>query len=250
MFKKLIVLSALLMALSVPALAQEKVYVNGIDANFPPFAYIGPDGQATGFDVEAMNWIAKEMGFKVEHKAMEWSGIVASLKARKIDMISSGLSKTEERATQIDFSIPYWTIKQVVVAPKDSKLTAEQALTSGLRIGVQSGTSEAKGLADANGKDGRKYELVEYPSAALAAQDTLNGRVDAAVMNDAPAASAAAKLDIKILGEASLPNEVFAIGVSKDDPETLKMINEGLAKIMSDPYWQELIDKYKPGEVQ
>ena len=249
MFKKMIVLSALIMALSVPALAQDKVYVNGIDANFPPFAYIGPDGKATGFDVDAMNWMAKEMGFKVEHKPMEWSGIVASLKARKVDMISSGLSKTEERAAQIDFSMPYWTIKQVVVVPKNSDLTVEKALSSGLRIGVQSGTSDAKAMADTNGQDGRKYELVEYPSSALAAQDVLNGRVDAAVMNDAPAAAAAAKIDVKIIGEAGIPNEVFAIGVAKDDPETLKMINDGLTKIMADPYWQVLIEKYKPGEV-
>lgn len=249
MLKKALVLFALIMALSIPAMAQEKVFVNGIDANFPPFAYIGPDGKATGFDVDAMNWMAKEMGFKVEHKPMEWSGIVAGLKAHKIDMISSGLSKTEERATQIDFSIPYWTIKQVVVAPKNSDLTAEKALNSGLRVGVQSGTSDAKAMADTNNKDGRKYELVEYPSSALAAQDVLNGRVDVAVMNDAPAAAAAAKIDIKIIGDAGIPNEVFAIGVAKDDPETLKMINEGLTKLMADPYWQELINKYNPGEV-
>lgn len=253
MVKKLIVLFALMMmALSVPALAQDKdkVYINGIDANFPPFAYIGPDGKATGFDVDAMNWIAKEMGFKVTHQPMEWSGIVASLKAKKIDMISSGLSVTPERATQISFSTPYWVVKQSVVVPKDSDLTAEKAMTSGLKIGVQSGTSEAKAMADTNGKDGRKYELAEYPSAALAAEDVVNGRIDAAVINDAPAADIAAKLPIKIIGEAGISNEEFAVGVNKDDPATLEMINKGLAKLMADPYWKELVEKYKPGEVQ
>ncbi len=251
MLKRLLVLAALIMALSVPAGAQEKdkVYINGIDANFPPFAYVGPDGKPTGFDVEAMDWIAKEMGFQVKHQPMEWSGIVASLKARKIDMISSGLSVTAERAAQIDFSKPYWTIKQVVVVPKDSDLTVEKVMTGGLKIGVQSGTSDAKAMADTNGKNGRKYELAEYPSAALAAQDVMNGRVDAAVMNDAPAAEAAAKIAVKIIGEAGIDNEEFAVGVAKDDPETLKLINEGLDKLMAHPYWQELIDKYKPGEV-
>jgi len=251
MLKRFLILFALIMALSVPALAQEKgkVYINGIDANFPPFAFVGPDGKPTGFDVEAMDWIAKEMGFEVKHQPMEWSGIVASLKARKIDMISSGLSVTAERSTQIDFSKPYWTIKQVVVVPKDSDLTVEKTLTSGLKVGVQSGTSDAKAMADTNGKDGRKYELAQYPSAALAAQDVMNGRIDAAVMNDAPAAEAAAKIAVKVIGEAGIPNEEFAVGVAKDDPETLKMVNEGLEKLMADPFWQTLIDKYKPGEV-
>ncbi|MDL2226115.1 ABC transporter substrate-binding protein [Deltaproteobacteria bacterium OttesenSCG-928-M10] len=251
MFKQFLAVIALVMLMSVPALAQnsDKVYINGIDANFPPFAYVGPDGKPTGFDVDAMNWIAAKMGFKVEHQPMEWSGIVASLKAKKIDMISSGLSVSEERAKQIDFSLPYWTIVQVVVVPKNSDLTAEAAMTTGLKVGVQAGTSDAKMMADSNGKDGRKYELVEYASSALAAQDVMNGRIDAAVMNDAPAAEAAAKLEVKIVGPAGIPDEVFAVGVNKEDPVTLEMINNGLTQLMADPYWQELIAKYKPGEV-
>ena len=249
MFKKALLMCALLMmALSIPALAQEKIYVNGIDANFPPFGYIGPDGKPTGFDVEAMDWIAKKLGFKVVHKPLEWSGIVASLKAKKIDMIASGLSVTDERAAQIAFSEPYWTIKQVVVVPKDSKLTVKEVMTSGLKIGVQSGTSDAKAMMTTNGKDGRKYELVEYPSSALAAKDVMNGRVDAAVMNDAPAAEAADKLDIIIIGEAGIPNELFAVGVNKEDKETLEMVNKGLKLLQADPYWDVLIEKYKPGQ--
>ncbi len=249
MLKKALLLFTLVMAMSLPALAQnkDKVYINGIDANFPPFAYIGEDGKATGFDVEAMDWIAKEMGFKVEHQPMEWSGIVASLRAKKIDMISSGLSVTEERAKQINFSKSYWVIKQVVVVPADSDLTVEKVLTGGLRIGVQAGTSDAKAMAEFNGKDGRKYELEEYPSAALAAQDVLNGRIDAAVMNDAPAAEAVEKIKVKIIGEAGIPNEEFAVGVNKEDKATLDMINAGLTKIMADPYWSQLIKKYNPG---
>jgi len=251
MFKKLLVVFALVMFTAAPALAQDKnkVYINGIDANFPPFAYVGPDGKPTGFDVEAMDWIAKEMGFKVTHQPMEWSGIVASLKARKIDMISSGLSVTPARAEQINFSEPYWIVKQVVVAPKNSGLTVEKVLTGGLKIGVQAGTSDAKAMAETNGQGGRKYELVEYANSALAAQDVLNGRIEAAVMNDAPAAAAAAKIEVKVIGEAGIPSEEFAVGVAKDDPETLKMVNEGLVRLMADPYWNELVEKYKPGEV-
>jgi polar amino acid transport system substrate-binding protein len=196
-----------------------------------------------------MDWIAKQFGFKVEHHPMEWSGIVASLKDGKIDMISSGLSVTEERATQINYSLHYWIIKQVILAPADTKLTPEEALKTGLKIGVQSGTSDAKAMAAANGVDGRTYELVEYSTSALAAQDVANGRLGAAVMNDAPAAAAANELGLKIIGSAGIPDEAFAVGVNKNDENTLKMVNEGLAKLMADPYWQELIEKYKPGEV-
>lgn len=253
MLKKTLSLLALFLIAAVPALAQTpepgKTYINGIDSNFPPFAYVGPDGKPAGFDVDAIDWIAKQYGFQVTHQPMEWSGIVASLKDGKIDMIASGLSVTEERKTQINYSTPYWTIKQVVLAPADTTLTAEQAVTGGLKIGVQAGTSDAKAMADSIGQNGRNYELVEYADSALAAQDVANGRLGAAVMNDAPAADAANKLGLKIIGSAGIPDEQFAVGVRQEDANTLALINAGLAKLMVDPYWQELIDKYKPGEV-
>jgi polar amino acid transport system substrate-binding protein len=83
----------------------------------------------------------------------------------------------------------------------------------------------------------------------MAAQDVVNGRIEAAVMNDAPAAEAVRAQGVKIVGSAGIPDEQFAIGFRKEDAETQKMVNEGLAKLMADPYWQVLIEKYKPGDV-
>jgi polar amino acid transport system substrate-binding protein len=82
-----------------PVMAQ-KEYINGIDANFPPFAYVDKNGVPAGFDVDAVNWIAEKLGFKVKHRPMEWSGIIASLEAKKIDFIASGLSVTEETGSE------------------------------------------------------------------------------------------------------------------------------------------------------
>ena len=82
-------------ALSTSALA--KKYINGIDANFPPFAYVDKTGKPAGLDIDAVDWIAKKLGFEVEHKPMDWNGIVASLTNNKIDFIASGLSVTSER---------------------------------------------------------------------------------------------------------------------------------------------------------
>ena len=60
--------------------------INGIDANFPPFAYIDKTGQPNGFDVEAMNWVAKEIGIEVSHQPIEWDVIITSLLTKKIDI--------------------------------------------------------------------------------------------------------------------------------------------------------------------
>lgn len=230
----------------VPAAgAAEKVYINGIDANFPPFAYVDKNGKPDGFDVQALDWIAKEMGFKVEHKPMDWDGIIPSLRAKKIDIIASGMSVNEKRKQQVNFTIPYWKIEQVLVAPKDSKLTVEEILSGGNKVGVQRGTTEAKWMEENLIKKGKKFTLVYYDSAPLAIEDVINGRIVAAAMDDAPAKDAVRKKPVKIVGTFGMPDEEFAYAVRKEDTQLLKTLNEGLKKLMASPYWEELKKKYE-----
>jgi polar amino acid transport system substrate-binding protein len=249
MLKRLILFCILASLCAASPLLAEGELINGIDGNFAPFAYVGPDGKAAGFDVDALDWIAQKQGFKVVHQAMEWDSIVTSLKDGKIDIIASGLSVTEERAQQIAFTNPYWVVKNVVLVPKDSTLTLEEVLTGGHDIGSQRGTSDTASMEATNGKDGRKYNLHLYDSFELAVADVVNGRLQAAVMNDTPAAKAVSSQPVKILGEAGIPEEKFAYGVNKNNPELLATLNEGLTLLQADPYWQTLVDKYKPGDV-
>ena len=240
-----VVLSALLVLSATFAVAAEKVYINGIDANFPPFAFVDKSGVPDGFDVKALDWIAKEMKFKVKHQPMDWDGIIPSLKTKKIDIVASGMSITDERKKEVAFTIPYWKIKQVLVAKKDTKLTKETALADGNKIGVQRGTSEAKWIEEnLIKKGGKKFELVQYDSAPLAVEDVVNGRIVAAAMDDAPAEDAVKKKPVKILGGFGMKDEDFGYAVRKEDTEFLKKVNEGLQKLMKSPYWAELKKKY------
>ena len=234
----------LTLAAGFTAFAEDKVYINGIDANFPPFAFVDKNGNPSGFDVDAMNWIAKEMGFKVKHQPMDWDGIIPNLIAKKIDMIASGMSITDERKQQVNFSIPYWVIKQVFVTKADSPLTVEEIKTGGKSVGVQRGTSEAEWLKDQVGKDGVNYELRYYDSAPMAIEDVLNGRIDAAAMDDAPANDAASKKPVKVVGTFGMHDEEFGYAFRKEDTALLDKVNQGLEKLMASPYWKELIEKY------
>ena len=228
------------------SLAQEKVIVNGIDANFPPFAFVDKTGKPDGFDIAVVDWIAKEYGFKVEHKPMDWDGIVPSLVAKKIDMVASGMSITEARKEQVNFSLPYWKIAQVLVAKGDSDMTPEKAMRDGNKIGVQRGTTEAKWIEEnLIKKEGKKFELVYYDSAPLAIEDIINGRIVAAAMDDAPAKDAASKKkNVKIVGTFGMPDEEYGYAFRKEDTELLNKFNEGLKKIMASPTWAELLKKY------
>jgi polar amino acid transport system substrate-binding protein len=239
------VLAVLLVLPAAFAAAAEKEYINGIDANFPPFAFVDKSGNPDGFDVKALDWIAKEMKFKVKHQPMDWDGIIPSLKAKKIDIVASGMSITDERKKEVNFSTAYWKIKQVLVAKKDTKLTAEKALADGNKVGVQRGTTEAKWIEEnLIKKGGKKFELVQYDSAPLAVEDVVNGRIVAAAMDDAPALDAARKKPVKILGGFGMKDEDFGYAIRKEDTEFLKKVNEGLKKLMKSPYWAELKKTY------
>ncbi len=247
MFKRnlviLIGIITLLVAGSGQALAGKKI-VNGIDANFPPFAFIDKTGQPSGFDVEAMNWIAKEMGYKVTHKPFDWDGIVTSLLTQKIDMVASGMSITPDRQKKVNFTNPYWKIKQVMVVKKDSALTIDELLKGKKIVGVQQGTSEAKWLKAEAKKEGWNIELRYYNSSPLAVEDVLNGRIAAAAMDDAPAKDAASKKAVKSIGTFGMHSEDFGYAIRKEDTQLMKDMNEGLKRLMASPHWSELIKKY------
>jgi polar amino acid transport system substrate-binding protein len=229
-----------------PLLAQifGKTFISGVDANYPPFTQINKHGQATGFDIEAIDWIAKRMGFTVKHQPAKWDKIIESLVEKKIDLVGTGLSINAERSALIYFTKPYWAVDQVVLVRKDSDLTVEQVLTGNYKIGVQKGNSEAKSMEASNGVNGRQYAISTYATPALAASDVVNGRIAAVVLNDAPAGEVIKHLAVKNIGSAGIPAEMIAYGVSKNNPDLLTALNDGLDLLMRDPFWQVLRNKY------
>ena len=247
MFRKISLLAAtaaLWGMASAPAGAADK-FVNGIDANFPPFAFVDKSGKAAGFDVDAVNWIAKKAGFTATHQPVDWDGIIPSLLAKKIDFICSGMSITEARAKQVNFTNPYWEVKNVFVTKKDAKLTSDDLLKGNKKIGVQQGTAEAAWLKDNKEKNGWNFTLRYYDSSPMAVEDVLNGRVDGAGMNDAPAKDAASKKPVKIAGLFGEVN-TFGCAVRKEDTALLKKLNDGYKALMADQAWKDLVAKYKP----
>lgn len=220
-------------------------YVNGIDPNYPPFAYIDEKtGQPAGFDVDSLNWIAKNMGFEVSHKPMAWDGIIPALLARQIDMVCSGMSITPERAKMVMFSDPYWQVNRVFVVPADSNITVEEILSKPIKLGVQRGTSEANAIRQEQQEKGYPFELRQYDSAPLAIEDLLNGRIQAALMDELPADDAISKgRAVKKAGTHGKADD-FGVALRKDDQKIRALLDEGYKKLKADPFWQELQKKY------
>ncbi len=236
-------LAALALCLGA-GIAEAKTYVNGIDANYPPFAYVDKDGKPAGFDVDSMTWIAAKMGFEVKHQPMDWDGIIPALLAKKIDMVCSGMSISPERQAQVNFSNPYYTISKVIIVKNDVNQTVEGVLTGKLRVGVQRGTNEHEILEKMREAGKLTPELRFYDSSPMAVEDLLNGRIDAVALDSAPAQDAINKgKPVKILGSFA-PDDNFGVAIRKEDADLLKMVNEGYTLLKADPYWKELEAKY------
>lgn len=248
----ILILSGMILFVSAPAFAdvnavKGKNFINGIDKDYPPHAFIDEKGNPTGFDVDAMNWIADKMGFTVEHKPFEWKTIVQMLVEGKISMVCSGMSITPARAEQVNFSESYFTVRKVFMAPKDSDLNAEKIFTGKMKLGVQQGTNEAAKLEDMlkNEPDKYNYTLTQYATPSDAIADMLNGRVVAVAMDNGPAENAVRMgRPIKEVGTWGEIDD-FGVAVNKKDTDLLEAINEGFKLLQADPYWEELQRKYE-----
>ena len=247
----LIVILSLLVILSIGSInllaAEKKVYINGIDADYPPFAYIDEKGNPAGFDVECLNWITQEMGFEVKHQPTAWDGIVSSLLAKKIDMVYSGMSITPERLEKVDFSIPYWEINQALCVREDSDLNIIAALSgSKYTVGTQRGCTAAEWIEEHLVKTGilPKDNLKLYEGFSLAVKDLVNGRIDSAMMDDVMVEDAIRKgQPVKIVGIIKTGEE-YGVAVRKEDKELKALLDEGIAKLKKSAKWDELIIKY------
>jgi len=248
MFKTLRVAALLAVALAFAfagaALAEEKTYINGIDFGFPPFGFVDKDGKPAGFDVESMDWIAKKMGFKIKHQPMDWDGIIPALTAKKIDIIASGMSATEERAKIVNFSIPYYEVTQVLLVKGDDATPFADLLKTGKKIGVQRGTVTNKLLEEMSKKEGYKFELVLYDSTDLSMEDVKIGRIAGSGMDSSIAKELMKGQPYKVSGTFDVPSEKYGYAIRKEDKEFLDTVNKGLEQLMKDPYWQELKKKY------
>jgi polar amino acid transport system substrate-binding protein len=223
---------------------KEGVLINGMDADFPPFSYM-EEGKPTGFDVEAVEWIAGEMGFKVESQPIAWDGIIEALRSGKIDMIASGMGITEERKELVSFTVPYWQISQAVAVRTDSDLNLASAFDNQHKIGSQRGCTGAMWVEDNLVKKGviDEDKLVLYEGFSLAVQDLLNGRIDAAITDDVMVEFAIKGKPLKIVGTIAT-DEIYGYAVRQEDTELLDKLNEGLKRLMASPKWEELKEKY------
>ena len=217
------------------------VYKIGTNAEYPPLESVDDAGNIIGFDPDMMEAIAKAAGFEIEWVNTKWDGIFVALASGEFDAVISAATITEERAETVDFSDPYLVAGQaIVVRAAETEIKTDEDL-AGKKVGVQLGTTGDAWLTEETGAEVERYEENTLAVQALAAGD-----VDAAVMDNPTAAEivkANPELRLKQL-PGVYTDENYGIAVSKDKPELLEAINEGLAAVKADGTYDQIYDKW------
>lgn len=214
--------------------------VMGTNAEFEPFEYRENGMEIAGFDVEIAEKVAEKLGKELKIEDMAFDSLIMALNSDKIDFIAAGMTATDERRTQVDFSDSYFKSKQmIIVKSDDTSITTAEDLV-GKKVGVQLGTT---GDLFVSGTEGIE-SITQFQTGTQAVMDLKNGKVDAVVIDAEPAKKMTeGQSDLKLL-DAPFVEEEYAIAVKKGDDELLKAINDTLADIKADGTYDEIYTKY------
>ena len=155
------------------------------NAQFPPYEYYDGD-KIVGIDAEMAAAIADKLDMKLVIDDMEFDAVITAVQTNKADMGMAGMTVTEERKENVNFSDSYATGKQVVIVTGDSKITSVDDLSAEgaeYLIGTQRGTTGDIYCEDDFGAD----RVNKYSSGSEAVQALLSGKVDCVIIDNEPA---------------------------------------------------------------
>jgi polar amino acid transport system substrate-binding protein len=238
-------------AFSIPVLAvqdtlvkvkQKGVLVAGVKDSLPPFGYVDEQTrQMVGYDVDFVKAIADKLGVKLELKAVTSASRMPQLIEGNIDIIAATMTKTPERAQQIDFSNTYFLTGQKFLVKKGT--VKSLADLDGKKIGTAKGSTSEQNAAKAL-PSATILSFDDYPQAFLALQQrkvfavTTDESILAGIRGKAPNKEEFEIPDLRI------SEEPYGLGMRKGDKAFVGFVNNALLEMEKSGQAQEIFDKW------
>ena len=217
---------------------QEGKLVMCTNAEFPPYEY-HDNNTIVGIDADICAAIAEKMGLELEIEDIAFDSIIPEISSGKADIGAAGMTVTEDRKQNVDFSETYARASQVIIVTENSEVKGMDDL-KGKKVGVQTGTT---GDIYVTGDLGD--ECVErYAKGMEAVQALSQTKIDAVVIDGEPAKKYISEVPgLKILDE-SYTDEEYAIAIRKGNTELLDAVNKAIGELKADGTLDAIVAKY------
>lgn len=235
----------MIFSLSAVALADDgKVFIMGIDPEYPPFSYLGDDGEYTGFDVEVCQAVCDYLGWKLEIFGVNWDEKLVQLDSMECDCVWSGMTILDSmKEAGYVISEPYYDNTQVLVVKEGSGI-ASSADLAGKLVAVQLGTS-GEALLNGDLADlAATFDNIVTCDSFLKCFTELEGNAVDAVFVDLPvAASYAANHDGLLIIDEQLGAEQYGIAFRSGDAELCAQVEEAIQALVENGTYAEIASK-------
>lgn len=224
--------------------AEKAEFTIGTNAEFPPFEFVdselGVVGEFAGIDVEIGKAIADSMEAEAVINNMDFDSLLIALSNDQVDCVIAGMTITEERLEEVDFSVPYYKATQVMIVAEDSDI-AKAADIADKKIGVIDGYTGQTCVEELG------YDFNGYKKGADAVLDLANGKLDVVVIDSSTAEKFVAENEgLKIVEDAeTFASEEYGIAVKKGNTELLDKINAKIEAMLADGTIDGFCTKYE-----
>ncbi|RWD97788.1 transporter substrate-binding domain-containing protein [Mesorhizobium sp.] len=217
----------------------------GTEGAYPPWSMADASGNVTGFDADVGALLCAKLNKKCHFVVQAFDGLIPALKAKRFDVIISGMSITADRKKEINFSVGYAELANMFVAPKGSDLAGIKDVDTllksldGKKVGVQAGTTHAHFLE----KRAPNADLKTYDTLDQMQIDLASGRIDTAFADASALQDFLAKpdgqsfqfVDVKIKSsfDPSL-GEGIGVGIAQDNTALKTDIDKALCGLIAD----------------
>ncbi len=221
-------------------------FIMGIDPEYPPFSYLGDDGEYTGFDVEVCQAVCDKLGYELVIYEVNWDQKLVQLDAYECDCIWSGMTILDSMVEAgYTISEAYYSNTQVLLVKEDSEIESSEDL-AGKDVAVQLGTSgesllndELKDLSDTFNS------IVTCDSFLKCFTELAGGAVDAVLVDYPVAASYIEENEGYRIIDENLGAEEYGIAFRAEDTELCAEVEAAVAELVEEGTYAEIAADYE-----
>ena len=233
-----------------PEPVETKTFIMGIDPEYPPFSYLGDDGNYTGFDVEICQAVCDYLGWELEIFGVNWDEKLVQLDSMECDCVWSGMTILDSmKEAGYVISEPYYDNTQVLVVKADAGYAASADL-AGKLVAVQLGTSgEALLQGDLADLASSFADVVTCNSFLTCFTELAGGAVDAVFVDMPVAASYVANNEGFAIIDEELGAEQYGIAFRSGDAELCAQVEAAVKDLVEDGTYAAIAGKPEYAEI-